>query len=73
MTFDEAQLRADLLSVAINYPAWGWRKARWYLLKQTQWVGIALNAKRVRRLWRDEALVCEPKHVRSAELARRWS
>lgn len=61
MSFDEVQLRADLIKVASLHPAWGWRKARWHLLKQPQWAGMALNAKRVRRLWRDEGLTCKPK------------
>ena len=61
MPFDEVRLREDLRGVASDYPAWGWRKARWHLLKQPQWAGAALNAKRVRRLWRDEGLVCKPK------------
>ncbi|MGP5227057.1 IS3 family transposase [Arthrobacter rhombi] len=61
VSFEEAQLRADLRAVAVKYPAWGWRKARWHLLQQPQWDGIALNKKRVRRLWRLEGLTCEPK------------
>jgi putative transposase len=59
--FEEHQLRADLRQVASQRPAWGWRKARWYLKKQERWAGVALNAKRVRRLWRAEGLTCKPK------------
>jgi putative transposase len=61
MGFEEAQLRAALRTVAGQHPAWGWRKARWHLLAQPEWDGIALNRKRVRRLWRDEGLVCKPR------------
>ena len=61
MSFDEVQLRRDLIKVATAHPAWGWRKARWYLLKQPQWAGRTLNSKRVRRCWRAEGLVCKPK------------
>ncbi|SJM57986.1 Mobile element protein [Arthrobacter rhombi] len=61
VSFEETQLRADLRVVAQKYPAWGWRKARWHLLEQPQWDGIALNKKRVRRLWRLEGLTCKPK------------
>ncbi|MCB5274057.1 hypothetical protein BJG92_01584 [Arthrobacter sp. SO5] len=45
----------------MKHPAWGWRKARWHLLGQPAWDGVALNRKRVRRLWRDEGLVCKSK------------
>lgn len=61
MSFDEAQLRADLRAVASEYPVWGWRKARWHLLSTERWAGTVLNSKRVRRLWREEGLVCKPK------------
>jgi putative transposase len=60
-SFEEAQLRAALRAVAGKHPAWGWRKARWHLLDQPEWHGVALNRKRVRRLWRDEGLVCKPR------------
>ena len=39
----------------------GLAKARWLLLAQPEWDGVALNRKRVRRLWRDEGLVCKPR------------
>lgn len=68
MSFDEAQLRADLRAVAHDRPAWGWRKARWHLQTKAHWRGIALNAKRVRRLWRDEGLVCKPKARKKARI-----
>ncbi|MGO2647264.1 MAG: IS3 family transposase [Brevibacterium aurantiacum] len=61
VSLEEAQLRSDLRTIAGKYPAWGWRKARWHLLRQTAWVGVALNKKRVRRLWRVEGLTCKPK------------
>lgn len=61
MSFDEAQLRADLRSVASTHPTWGWSKARWYLLSAERWKDIVLNSKRVRRLWREECLVCKPR------------
>lgn len=61
MGFQEAQLRADLRAVAVKHPAWGWRKVRWHLLAQPAWDGVALNRKRIRRLWRDEGLACKPK------------
>ncbi len=61
VSFEEAQLRADLRAVAGKHPAWGWRKARWHLLEQPLWDGVALNKKRVRRLWRLEGLTCKPK------------
>ena len=48
------QLRAALRTIAVKHPAWGWRKARWHLLAQPEWDGVALNRKRIRRLWRDE-------------------
>ncbi len=66
MGFEEAQLRAALRALAVKHPAWGWRKARWHLLAQPEWDGVALNRKRVRRLWRDEDLVCKPGRGRSA-------
>lgn len=49
MGFEEAQLRAELRAIAVKHPAWGWRKARWHLLAQPAWDGVALNRKRVRR------------------------
>ena len=52
---------ALICAVASKHPAWGWRKARWNLLEQAQWDGVALNKKRVRRLWRAEGLTCKPK------------
>jgi hypothetical protein len=58
--FEETRLRGALRAIAVKHPAWGWRKARWHLLAQ-QWAGMALNSKRVRRLWREEGLVCKPK------------
>jgi putative transposase len=61
MGFEEAELRTQLRAVAVKHPAWGWRKARWHLLAQPAWDGVALNRKRIRRLWRDEGLVCKPK------------
>ncbi len=61
ISFEEQQLRADLRAVAVKHPAWGWRKARWHLLEQPGWDGVALNKKRVRRLWRLEGLTCKPK------------
>ncbi|WP_346769081.1 IS3 family transposase, partial [Crystallibacter degradans] len=61
MSFEETRLRADLRAVAQKHPAWGWKKARWHLRAQPQWQDVALNKKRVRRLWRDEGLVCKPK------------
>ena len=39
ISFEEAQLRADLRAVAVEHPAWGWRKARWHLLAQARWAG----------------------------------
>ncbi|WP_156808958.1 IS3 family transposase [Arthrobacter sp. TB 23] len=60
-SFEDHQLRADLRAIAGKHPTWGWRKARWHLLGQQQWVGVALNPKRVRRLWRLEGLTCKPK------------
>jgi putative transposase len=61
MGFEEMQLRTALRAVAVKHPAWGWRKARWHLLAQPEWDGVVLNRKRVRRLWRDEGLVCKPR------------
>jgi transposase InsO family protein len=61
MGFEESQLRAALRAVAVKHPAWGWRKARWHLLAQPDWDGVALNRKRIRRLWRDEGLTCKPR------------
>lgn len=61
MSFDEAQLRADLRAVASKHPTWGWRKARWHLLATERWKDTVLNSKRIRRLWREEGLVCKPK------------
>ena len=61
MSFDEALLRADLHAVASEYPAWGWRKAHWHLLATERWEDTVLNSKRIRRLWREEGLVCKPK------------
>lgn len=58
---DETRLREQLRAVATRFPAWGWRKARWYILSLPQWAGVPVNAKRVRRLWRDEGLMCKPK------------
>jgi hypothetical protein len=60
MGFEDMQLRAALRAVAVNHPR-GWRKARWDLLAQPEWDGVALNRKRIRRLWRDEGLICKPK------------
>ena len=60
MGFEETRLRGALRAVAVKHPTWGWRKARWCLLAQ-QWAGMGLNNKRVRRLWREEGLVCKPK------------
>jgi putative transposase len=60
MSFTEAQLRAALRAVAVKHPAWGWRKARWHLLAKPEWASVALNGKRVRRLWRLEGLTCKP-------------
>jgi transposase InsO family protein len=57
---EETRLRGALRAIAVKHPAWGWRKARWCLLAQ-EWAGMALNNKRVRRLWREEGLVCKPK------------
>jgi hypothetical protein len=59
--FEEVQLRAELRAVAVKHPAWGWRKARWHLLAQPDWDGVALNRKRIRQLWRDEGLTCKPR------------
>ena len=59
-SFEETRLRGALRAIAIKHPTWGWRKARWCLLAQ-EWAGMALNNKRVRRLWREEGLVCKPK------------
>ncbi len=61
MSFEEARLLEGLRALALKYLAWGWRKSRWYLLAQPQWAGVAVNKKRVRRLWRLEGLVCKPK------------
>lgn len=61
MSFDEAQLRADLGALASKYPTWGWRKARWHLLAGERWAGAMLNSKRVRRLWREEGRACKPR------------
>lgn len=61
MCFEEARLRAELRAVACKHPAWGWRKARWHLLARPEWVGVVLNGKRIRRLWRLEGLTCKPK------------
>ena len=69
MGFEEVQLRAELRAVAVKHPAWGWRKARWHLLVQPAWEGVALNRKRIRRLWRDEGLACKPGRGRSAAQA----
>jgi putative transposase len=54
------RLRAALRAIAVH-PAWGWREARWHLLARPEWDGVALNRKRIRRLWRDEGLTCKPK------------
>lgn len=59
MGFQETQLRAALRAVAGQHPASGWRKVRWHLLAQPEWGGVALNRKRVCRLWRDEGLTCK--------------
>ena len=59
-SFEETRLRGALRAIAIKHPTWGWRKARWCLLAQ-EWAGMALNNKRVRRLWREEGLVCKTK------------
>lgn len=48
VSFEEVQLRTDLRAAAVKHPAWGWRKARWHLLEQPQWDGVALNKKRIR-------------------------
>ncbi len=61
ISFEESRLRADPGAVAQKHPAWGWRKARWHVPTQPQWQNVALNKKRVRRLRRDEGLVCKPK------------
>lgn len=61
MSFEESRLRADLRAVAQKHPTWGWKKARWHLRTQPQWQDVALNKKRVRRLWREEGLVCKPR------------
>ena len=58
---EDQQLRADLRMIAGKHPAWGWRKARWYLLGRPAWDGAALNNKRVRRMWRLEGLTCKPR------------
>ena len=60
MGLAEAELRAALRAVAVTHPAWGWRKARWHLRAQPAWTGVALNAKRVRRLW---PLTCGQGHL----------
>ena len=57
MGLAEAELRAALRAVAATHPAWGWRKARWHLRAQPAWAGVALNGKRVRRLWREFQIV----------------
>jgi hypothetical protein len=59
MGFQEGQRRMELRAVAGKHPAWGWRKARWHLLGQPSWEGVALNRKRIRRLWREEGLTCK--------------
>jgi putative transposase len=61
MGFQEARLRAALRAVAGQHPAWGWRKARWHLLAQPDRGCVALNRKRIRRLWRGEGLTCKPR------------
>lgn len=58
---EEVRLRSELRAIAAKHPAWGWRKARWHLRAQSAWAGVALNGKRVRRLWRQEGLICKPK------------
>lgn len=60
VSHEETQLRNDLRAIAGKHPAWGWRKARWHLLQQPAWEALALNTKRVRRLWRAEGLTCKP-------------
>lgn len=51
-TSSEAKLRARLRQIAKTHPRWGWKKAHEILLRE----GWALNAKRTRRLWRQEGL-----------------
>lgn len=58
--FEETRLHGALRAIAINHPAWGRRKPRWCLLTP-ELDGMALNNKRIRPLWREEGLVCEPK------------
>jgi len=55
------QLRTALRAIAVKHPTWGWRKSRWHLLAQPEWDGMAVNWKRVHRLWRSEGLVCKPR------------
>jgi transposase InsO family protein len=61
MGFEEARLREALGAIAGQHRARGWRKVRWQLLAQPAWNGVALNRKRVRRLWRAEGLVWKPR------------
>lgn len=49
---DEAWLREWLRAFSRQRPRWGWRRAA----KQLRREGHPVNGKRVRRLWRDEAL-----------------
>jgi putative transposase len=49
---DEAELRAWLRAFSTERPRWGWRRAH----KQLRREGRQINAKRVQRLWREEAL-----------------
>jgi len=43
MSFNEAQLRADLRTIASKHPTWGWRKAPWHLLATERWARHCLE------------------------------
>ncbi len=54
---EETKLREWLHRFAVDHPRWGWRRAYKKLRRQ----GHRINAKRVRRLWREEGLRIPPK------------
>jgi putative transposase len=61
MGFEEARLRTELRALAGKHPSWGWRKARWHLAGTAGMGGHSAGPEAVRRLWREEGLVCKPR------------
>ncbi len=64
---DDAELRAELRTIAKAHPRWGYKMAA-RLVRREGW---KVNRKRVQRLWRDEGLKRPPQRPRKRRRARR--